>query len=159
MFTDDLVFKASVMTHLIASFDSKLASHREATIQVAKFTRMSNEFHKKFPSELVQTMPTKKLRKMRGEHKHRLNQQGKRVDALYRKLLEELVTVQFSGAPGPRITRKKIRGVVKTYVETLNSKIHASLQQRLLTSYDAVAAVLAKEPPKGLHGIRRSPPK
>jgi hypothetical protein len=130
-----LELKASYVSELLLNdFDSKLPSHREAKIQVAKLQRMMKAFDKKFPWswQMIWYRPDSKLIKTQGEHKHRLNQQDKIVDRLFRKIIEEQVVRDLVVPGRPKITANKLRGNVKKYVENLNRQIHKQVRQRLI---------------------------
>jgi len=130
-----LELKAAYISELLLNnFDSTLPSHREAKIQVAKLQRMMKAFDKKFPWswQMIWYRPDSKLIKTQGEHKHRLNQQDKIVDRLFRKIIEEQVVRDLVVPGRPKITANKLRGNVKKYVENLNRQIHKQVRQRLI---------------------------
>ena len=130
-----LELKAAYISELLLNnFDSTLPSHREAKIQVAKLQRMMKAFDKKFPWSclMIWYRPDSKISKMQGEHKHRLNQQDKIVDRLFRKIIEEQVVRDLVVPGRPKITANKLRGNVKKYVENLNRQIHKQVRQRLI---------------------------
>jgi hypothetical protein len=95
---------------------------------------MMKAFDKKFPWswQMIWYRPDSKLIKTQGEHKHRLNQQDKIVDRLFRKIIEEQVVRDLVVPGRPKITANKLRGNVKKYVENLNRQIHKQVRQRLI---------------------------
>ena len=105
-----------------------LPSTREARIQVAKLGRMANEFHKRFPWEVI-AVPEKKANKSKGELRHRLKQQDRIVDKLLGRVLEEHAMHSFKAKPGQV---KRSRGLVKKYIENMNRQIYRKLDQELL---------------------------
>ena len=69
MFTDTVAFhhKATIFKHIVDSpLFSALPSHREAQIQIAKLIRATKALDKKFPVEMMLSVPQKKFYKMRG---------------------------------------------------------------------------------------------
>jgi hypothetical protein len=132
MFTEIWFFdlQARLITGLLKSFfDSRLSSHREAAIQTEKLTRMVNIAHRKFPVALILSTPEKKLKKMMGLEKHRLNQQSKVVDRLFAALMVEKMLRDELG--GQKITKRKLRGPSLRLVQSVNEVIYANCQKAL----------------------------
>lgn len=159
MFTDTLGFeyKATVVAYLLNTFHSDLPSYREAAIQIEKFKRMADQFQKRFPAEMILSVPKKKLDKTRGEHRHRLNQQSKIVDRLIRNLMEESVIRDFGNSPGGRVTPRKVRSQMQKLMEETNRKIHQTFQQVLRESYAAASTALSGSETKNVASKREKP--
>jgi hypothetical protein len=146
MFNDTLAFqnKASIFKYLAENhMYSDLPSYREMQIQVAKFGKMTIAFHRKFPVELILSVPKKKFDKMRGIERHKLNQQSKVVDRLFMKMIEEMMVAALSGPDGlKKVTKGQLRRAAQKYIHRLNSSIHKTHQKALKEAYAAVAEEL-----------------
>ena len=141
--------KAAVFKQFVApSYLSDLPSHREAQIQVEKFERMVEKFSKKYPIEVVKSLPKKKLRKLRGHDKHLINAQGKIVDRVCMKMIEECVNALFATVNREqkitkvRITKARKKEIAQQYIERLNATVHKAVQRSLNEAWTAAAASL-----------------
>jgi hypothetical protein len=120
--------KAKLMQENFGTWDSNLPAYRETMIQLAKLERMAADFQKRFPRPvLLLTALGSKPSKTEGEHKHRLQQQNKLVDRLFRKLIEQRII-----ALDPRVSARNIRGMVKFFVEGFNRVVHKRLKDAIL---------------------------
>jgi hypothetical protein len=142
MFTDTvgLQFKAFVFAATIQHpMFSHLPSQREARIQAEKLQRMAKAFQRKFPAEMVLSVPKNKLDKMRGVERHRVNQQCKVVDRLLMKLMEEMTVESWdlNFPSGPKITKKKIRSSVQKFVHKFNKQVHEAHQKALQETFSS----------------------
>jgi hypothetical protein len=140
MFTDlyGFKFKAEFWAYILEKMDKDLPSYRDAKIHVAHLGRLTKKFEREFPTDLLETMPAKQLRKKRGQFKKRVAEQDKLVNKSIRKVIEDAVVRQF-----PNIPRKKIRGHVQEYVLKLNRDLNRETQLALEKSYAAVRAALS----------------
>jgi hypothetical protein len=127
------VYKAGAVGYLMQNMNSeRLPSHREAQVQLEKFKRMTNTYMKKFPAEVIRTVPGKKTDKLQGQHMHRLHLQNKVVDKFVRRLLIEMVRA----TPGTQhFSDKTIRIEVQKYAEHFNRELHKNCQQKVREAY------------------------
>jgi hypothetical protein len=153
MFTD-IAYKLYVFKFLVESntFEG-LPSHREAKIQVEKLDRMKASFEKKYPPQLVLTLPHRKFSKMRGQDNHLLNQQSKSVDRVCMKVFEEHVKRHLETTkPDGKITKGIIKKVAQQYIEELNSNSYKAYQNALRKAFEEMAPVLGGPPREIGHG-------
>ena len=147
MFTDLFGYslKAQLWTLALQNFDKTLPSYRQAHIHLANLERMIKKFEQK-PLDLLEKMPDKKLRKLRGQYKRDVAQQDKQVDKSIRKLIEEEMLRTLNSTPGGQnIKAKQLRGAVQRRVASINRDV-IQRGQRALGSYQAAAAALDGKP-------------
>jgi hypothetical protein len=146
MFTDTIGFelKVAVYKHLVTMpMYTKLPSNRETQIQVDKLARMTKKFAAKFPPQMILSTPLKKINKMRGQERHLVNQQCKKVDRACAKLMGEMIldAMKVYKAPG-KLSKGQLKMASQKYVEFLNAQIHKSFQKQLKVAFSATAGVL-----------------
>jgi hypothetical protein len=149
MFTDTIGFemKVAVFKQLVAlpGFD-KHPSHRETQIQVEKLERMTKKFAKKFPVELIVSLPLKRLNKLRGQERRLVDQQCKVVDRVCMKLMEEMILNAMIVHKAPaKLSKAQLKWAAQKQIEILNRTIHKAFQNQLKESFSAAAGVLGGE--------------
>jgi len=146
MFTDLFGFaiKAQLWSSIFEDkFDKSLPAYRKARIDLANLERLTKKFEREFTSEMLLSVPEKKLRKARGQFKHRVVQQNKAVDKSIRTLIEETAVGDFKSAGVQTVTAKKLRGIVQRYVAQVNREATQKAKKALQQSYEAVVAALS----------------
>jgi hypothetical protein len=124
-------------------------TRRELDIQIDKLARMVEEFDKKFPWQLVLSVPAAKLRKKKGLHLHRLGQQAKHLDKLFWELLKESAVREVPGIE--KEGKGKLNKVCQKIVEVMNSNLHKITEQmKLDTTSKAMEGLAGIRPPKQL---------
>jgi hypothetical protein len=142
-------FKLAGFKALLNAFTG-LPSYREAQIQVAKLERMTEATKKRHRSALFFGEPTEG--KKWGKERHQLNQQGKIVDRLFVKLIEEGVVRNSQSVPGrPKLTPRKIRGTAQKFIHSINSWLFQAHQKALEQAFSEIAGQLEGLKPSPTH--------
>lgn len=157
MFTDLYGFatKVQVWTVFIANLE-EFPSYRTVKIRLANLERLINRFDKEVPTDLLLSVPEKKLRKIRGQYKRRVAQEDKKLERCIRQLIEEaiihdfgcpvnerlLLKPSFPPPPGGKAKPAQIRGAVQNGVARVNRYILAKSQLALRESYEAARSAL-----------------
>lgn len=124
-------------TLFLSELFSGLPSSREAHIQIEKFERMTNKFIKRFPIEEIRSLPPDKANKIIGAETHRVNQQGKIIDRMCMKVIEEKVK-QSMNEQGGKLPKSFIKMKTRKFIESRNSLCHQASDEFVRHTLDAV---------------------
>jgi hypothetical protein len=138
------LYKVGAVNFLLENgIAKKCPSHRETSIQNAKFNRMTQKFFKELPLEVIPT--GKKITKVRGRAMHRLHQQNKVVDKCVLHIFMEMARAHPASAG---LSDKVIRIEAQKYVVKFNQELHKMRQKRLKEAYSG--ALLTGGPLSGM---------